>query len=87
MDEDDEEDEEDDEEQEEDVEVPQHQLSDYLITIDGPGLLDRPGIKGRHLALPNGYIIIMPTVIEQNWQGVKDAIELQVRLRRDGTRA
>jgi hypothetical protein len=68
---------EDEEEEEEDVPVPQHQLSDHLITLNGPGLLDRPRIKGRHLALPNGFIVIMPAVIESTPLGVKEAIELQ----------
>ena len=55
--------------------VPEHQLSEYLISMSGPGILDRPRIKGRHLVLPNGLIIIMPAVMETMTSG--EGVRLQ----------
>lgn len=54
----------DDEQEEDDVKSsPKHQVLEYLISTSRPGIIDCLRTKGMNLVLPNGYIVIMPTVM------------------------
>ena len=60
----------DDEQEEDDVKSsPKHQVLEYLISTSRPGIIDCLRIKGRNVVLPNGYIVIMPTVMETTEEG------------------